>query len=215
MTVARPFQFDTVFDDGGHVIAAAPPRPKRHFTPEELEAARAQAFAEGQASSVAQAEAAAARALAELAEAARHGLSALAAVAHTHKEGCAALAEACAKRIADAALDAFPEAALRAALEALVREVESAPRLVLRVRSADDKLRAALDDTATNLGFAGAIVVREEPTAPAAAGFALEWPDGRAVFDPEAAAARIHEALASALAAEGLHGDRLTPSQEH
>jgi flagellar assembly protein FliH len=211
-TGARPFQFDTVFDDGGDVIAVAPPRPKRHFSPEEVEAVRAHAFAEGQASSMAQAEAAAAQALAELAEAARHGLSALAAVAHAHKEGCAALAQVCAGRIADAALEAFPEAPLRAALEALTREVESAPRLMLKVRSADDKLRAALEGTAADVGFAGAIVVREEPGAPAA-GFVLEWPDGKAVFDPAAAATRIDDALASALAAEGLHGDRLTPEE--
>ena len=43
----RKFAFDTVFDDNGGV-AYAPPRVKKTFTPEEVEAAKAQAYAEGE-----------------------------------------------------------------------------------------------------------------------------------------------------------------------
>ena len=38
--------------------------------------------------------------------------------------------------------------------------------------------------------------------------------DGRAAFDPTDAAARIGEALATALAAEGLHAEPLLPASE-
>jgi len=41
----------------------------------------------------------------------------------------------------------------------------------------------------------------------ARAAFVFDWGDGRAVYDPEAAIARITDALNAALAAEGLHGD--------
>ena len=40
-TPHRKFGFDTVFDDRGGV-AYAPPRVKKHFTAEEVEAARAE-----------------------------------------------------------------------------------------------------------------------------------------------------------------------------
>src|SRR5947207_1892108 len=50
------------------------------------------------------------------------------------------------------------------------------------------------------------------------AAFLLDWGDGRAAFDPEAAAARVGAALEAALAAEGLHAEALpipvTPTSE-
>ena len=54
----------------------------------------------------------------------------------------------------------------------------------------------------------GQIVARADPDLPRAA-FTLDWGDGRAAFDPEAAAARVAAALDAALAAEGLHGEAL------
>ena len=50
----KRFTFDTVFDDRGGV--SAPPRVKKSFTLEELEAAKAEAYAAGEQSAVAQAE---------------------------------------------------------------------------------------------------------------------------------------------------------------
>ena len=41
----------------------------------------------------------------------------------------------------------------------------------------------------------------------AAAAFVFDWGDGRAAFDPAAAAERVAEALNAALAAEGLHAE--------
>ena len=68
---ARPFTFDTVFDGDAVIVA---PRPKRAFTPEEVEAVRAEAFAAGERSAVARTEAEAAAALAQVAAAAREAL---------------------------------------------------------------------------------------------------------------------------------------------
>ena len=49
------------------------------------------------------------------------------------------------------------------------------------------------------------------PAALPMAAFVLDWGDGRAAFDPEQAAARVAEALSTALAAEGLHAEPLIP----
>ena len=50
----RPFAFDTVFDDSGGV-AYAPPVRRKHFSAEEIEAARQAGYAEGERSAVARA----------------------------------------------------------------------------------------------------------------------------------------------------------------
>lgn len=208
MSNARPFAFDTHFDDAGVVIATAPavPRPKRIYTPEEVEAIRAEAYRQGEAAALASAQAVQARATADLAQAAQSGLSALAQVAHNHRVDAAALAMACGKAIADAALLAFPQAPLEAALEALAREFDEAPRLVLRVPPGSEALAEAAEQVARDIGFPGQIAVRQDGGMPRAA-FTIEWADGSAVFNPEATAARIADVISAALAAERLHAD--------
>lgn len=205
MTYAR-FSFDTEFGANG-VVVREPVRPKQTFSAAELTAAKAEAFAAGERSALARAEAEAASALSALATTAQGALSTLAAVAHEHKAGAAVLALAAARRIADAALERFPEAPAAAALEALAREVEASPRLLLRAPPQHEaRLREAAEQAALHAGFAGALVVKADPSLPGAA-FVYDWGDGRAAFDPDAAAGRIAEATATALAAEGLHGE--------
>ncbi|MDQ7812365.1 MAG: hypothetical protein RDU12_06610, partial [Brevundimonas sp.] len=99
---------------------------------------------------------------------------------------------------------------LQAALEALGQEIDSSPRLVIRAGELDDANRARIERLCADAGFSGVVAFREEPGAPPAA-FQLEWADGRAAFEPEAAFARMREALDSALAAEAGHADTLTP----
>src|ERR1700722_15211379 len=101
-TPHRKFPFDTVFDNDGDVTYAAP-RPKRAFTPDEVDQARAEAFAEGERSTVARADEQAAAALAEIALSVKAALGALARVAHEHRTACAELALACGRTIAGAA----------------------------------------------------------------------------------------------------------------
>ncbi len=208
-----PFGFDTVFDDAGAVAFQPMPR-KKLWTPEEVEQVRAAAYADGERSAVARAEADAADALADIASAARSAMTALAGVAHEHRVGSAGLALAAARCIADAALDRFPDAPVSAALEALAREVEAQPRLTVRVATGlEERVQAALDQTATAIGFQGQIIARADAALPPAA-FVLDWGDGKAAFDPMAAAARVAAALDAALASEGLHAEPLIPANE-
>ena len=200
----RPFTFDTVFD-AGRVIA--PARAKTSYTPEEVRAAEAAAYAEGQASAVARAELDAAGALAAARAHIAAALEGLRALAHEHRTASAELALACGRAIAGEALVRFPEAAATAALDALAREIETEPRLLVRCApDRAERLAGALEAAASGAGFAGAVLVKPDP-AYADAAFLFDWGDGRAAFDPAAASARVGEALAAALAAEGLHAE--------
>lgn len=206
-TPHRKFAFDTVFDDRGG--SYTPPKVKKNFTIEEVEAAKAQAFAEGERSAVARAEQEAAHALGEVAQAVQQAFSSLTHVAHEHREGSAMLALACARKIADAALTHFPEAPIVAALEALAREVEAQPRIFVRVSpELEERTQQALENVATQIGFQGQIVARADG-AMAPAAFTFDWGDGRAAFDPDGAAQRVAETLEAAIAAEGLHAEPL------
>ena len=204
------FKFDTVFEATGRVIAASP-RPKRSYTAEEVEQIRRTAEAAGEARALASVANRQAEALAVIARAVQQALPGLAGVAHQHRVGSAELALACGRAIAGAALEAAPQAPVRAALTALAREVEAAPRLII---SADadlaDGLQAVLEETAQAAGYAGAVQVRVSGALGPNA-FTLDFGDGSASFDPAAAAERVSQALHAALAAEGLHAEPLIP----
>ncbi len=207
------FGFDTVFDQAGE-IAFALPRPKRTYSTDEVEVISQAARAEGERIALAGVAARQADALAQIVVACGQALPRLAEVAHSHRVGSAELALACARAIAGGALDRFPEAPVRAALESLAREIEAAPRLVV---TADPELaaglQAVLEEAAAASGYQGAIAVRsDQGLGPHA--FTLDFGDGSATFDPEAAAERVTQALHAALAAEGLHAEPLIPGAE-
>jgi flagellar assembly protein FliH len=206
----QKFSFDTVFDAQGGVAYAAP-RPKRTYSAEEVERVRGEAYAEGERAALASIAARQQTALAMIAAACQQALPSLAAVAHDHRVGSANLALACARGIAGAALERFPQAPLQAALASLAHEIEAAPRLTVSAApELVERIQGELDAIAANIGFAGAIQVRPDAGF-AAHAFTLDFGDGQAAFDPEAAAGRVAAALEAALAAEGLHAEPLIP----
>ena len=208
--ILEKFGFDTVFDGGGNVTQSTP-RPKRFFSAEEVETLRARAFAEGEQKALGEMAALQARALADIARAAEAALGGLAQVAHAHREGSAALALACGRAIAGEVLEMFPKGALQKALESLAREIESEPRLMVAVSPGQSAgLQEVLSATAAVSGFAGQILVREDAGLTGAA-FTLDFGDGSASYDPDAAAQRVWDALKAALATEGLHAEPLDP----
>jgi flagellar assembly protein FliH len=204
------FLFGTVFDPAGEVVSTMP-RPRRSYTADEVEAIRKAAEAAGETRALAGVANRQAEALAVIARATQQALPGLAGVAHSHRIGSAELALACARAIAGAALDKFPQAAVRAALEALAREIEAAPRLIV-TGDADlvDGLQAVLEETAQAVGYPGSIQVRAGAGA-APHAFTLDFGDGSASFDPAASAERVSQSLHAALASEGLHAEPLIP----
>ncbi|WP_162997973.1 MULTISPECIES: flagellar assembly protein FlbE [Brevundimonas] len=207
---ARPFAFDTEFDATGRVVASgAPIRPvKRTYLAAEVDALVAQARAEARAEALAEAESMRSMALGEIGRAACEAAATLTAVALAHRADSAALAMAAARTMAGGALERCPEAPLSTAIEALAQEIGGAPRLVIRTAGLDEDARSQIEAACDQAGVGGQVVFRDEPGM-ATAAFILEWPDGRAEFDPEAVAGRVNEALAAALAAENGHGEPL------
>lgn len=209
----QKFSFDTEFDAQGGVAFAAP-RPKRLFPIEEVEQIRAAAYADGERAAMASIAAQQAAALSQIAGACAQALPRLAEVAHEHRQGSAALALACARAIADSALEKFPQAPVLAALETLAREIDAQPRLVVSADPAlAENLQGLLEETARGLGFEGAVVVKPDGAFGRHA-FTLDFGDGQAAFDPAQAAGRVTLALEAALAAEGLHAEPLIPGSE-
>ena len=212
MNTVRKFDFDTVFDGEGEVLSAPVPR-KAFYTPGEVEQVRLEAFAEGQKAALQQAELEQAQCLEGIRFAVERALPLLARAAHQHRAGAAELALAAARKIADSALEQFPEAPVKAALEALSNEVQGHPRLLVRTpERLLERIQAVLDTTAEAVGFPGQVTAVADPRLEGAA-FVFEWGDGKAAFDPEQAAQRVTAALHAALASEGLHAEPLIPAQ--
>jgi len=209
----QKFAFDTEFDAKGGVAFAAH-RAKRLFPAEEVEQIREAARAEGERTALSSVAAQQASALSQIAAACNQALPRLAEVAHEHRQGSAALALACARAIADTALDKFPEAPVQSALEALAREIDAQPRLVVSADPAlAEALKGVLEETARGLGFEGAVVIKPDGAFGPHA-FTLDFGDGQAAFDPAQAAERVNQTLIAALAAEGLHAEPLIPGSE-
>ncbi|HWE47032.1 MAG TPA: flagellar assembly protein FliH [Caulobacteraceae bacterium] len=206
MTQPRPFSFDNDFGDQER---RSPDRKKRVYMADEVDAIRASARNEGEGATSARAKQIEAQALADIADACRQALTTLTEVAREHRRGSAELALAAARKIAGGALEHLPEAPIKAALETLGREIESQPRLVIRIADPGDALRASIEAAVADAGFAGQVAFRADPEASSQAAFVIEWSDGRAAFDPDEVALRIAQSFEAALAADGAHGEAL------
>lgn len=209
-SIARPFVFDTEFDAAGTVVTASSYRPaKRNYLAAEVDALIAQARLEAREAALAEVESLRALAVVEISQALAAAVPALAQVAQNHRAQSAELALAAGRVLSAPALERFPEAPLKAALEALGQEVDASPRLVIRSAGLDETGRAQIESLCADAGFSGLVAFRDEPQWSAAA-FALEWADGRAEFDPAATERRMADVLTAALAAEGGHAENLT-----
>jgi flagellar assembly protein FliH len=174
-----------------------------------VEAARVQGYAEGQRTATAKAQSDVAAALSDATLAIRQAMTALTALAQDHRTNSARLALAVGRAIAGAALDAFPEQPVIAALEALGREIEAQPRLIVRTGLGQaENLSQILSKAAEAAGFTGQVMVKTDSNLQPAA-FSFDWGEGRAAFDPEATTARVIAALEQALAAENAHAEPL------
>jgi flagellar assembly protein FliH len=211
MTQSQPrrFSFDASFDGPN----AAAPRYKRAYSPDEVEAIRAEAYAEGQSSAAIRAEQETAAAMGVIAQCARQAIATLSETVHRHRSESARLALAAGRAIAGAALERFPEAPLTDALSALSRELEGEPRILVQAAAHDPAmLEARLHEAAARAGLEGRIVFQPQQGGHPSS-FSFDWGGGKAEFDPEAAARRVAEALETALAVEGHHAEA-TPNPE-
>ena len=208
--IRRPFVFDTEFDADGAVVRPSAWTPaKRSYLPAEVEALVAQGRLEARQQALGEIENIRALALSNVAQAVASAMPTLRGAAQSHREQAAGLAMAAARAIGGAALDRFPQAPLKAALEVLAQEIDASPRLVVRAAGLDDAARSLIEQACADSGFTGVVAFRDEPGM-AQAAFQLEWAEGRADHDPQQSAERVAEALNAALAAEAGHAETLT-----
>ncbi|EGF91435.1 protein flbE [Asticcacaulis biprosthecium C19] len=202
----KKFEFGTVFGDGGRVLAEQQ-REKKAYTPDEVEAIRAQAYADGETSAQARAQMAQAAAIQALADAAHQGLGTINDSVNHYKRACVDLALICAQKIAAESLAHFPQAPVVATLEALGQEIETTARLVVHANNPSEELKAAAMEAGAYAGFAGQIQFRDKPSFPKGA-FEILWSDGRAEFNPQQVVEALEKALHEALDADAYHQSR-------
>lgn len=175
----------------------------------EIAARCAAAFAEGREAGRREAEASREQALA-------HGLSHMAAELQTlfgriaelrarTERDAARIAVAVARKLSQALIAREPLAEIEALIAECLRSQQQEPRLVVRVAaSLLDPLRARLDALAAQSGFAGRLILIDDPALDLG-DCRIEWPDGGA----ERRLAEIDAAISSAL---GRYLDRSAPS---
>lgn len=195
----QKFTFDRRFDSaspaGGHGFGSAS-KTKRFFTPEEMEAAKTEAYERGRGSLEAIAAQSQSMALSQLAEAAMTALNALDQMAAEARAEALSTGLMAARRIADAALSRYPLDTLEETIAHCLAQAANEPRVVIRIGGdVADALKARIDALADSIGFAGRIIVTADPRL-SRADCRLEWSDGGAERNAADVADRIEAVLA-------------------
>ncbi len=197
MANIRKFAFDTEFSPDGAILRASPTR----LSPEEIEAERKAAYANGAQDATAKAEREAAAALQALADAASAVLTRLDAESQAMREEATRVALAAARKIAGAALDAFGEERAVAAIESAMDALRHQPRLLVKLApEAAELLKPRIEQMVDSHAYAGAVLVRAEANLKKGE-VVIDWSDGVVAMKPEDAAARIDALVEAALAA--------------
>jgi flagellar assembly protein FliH len=184
---ANKFNFDTVFGEDGEIVRATPrQRPKTSFSPEEVEAIKQDAFAQGSQNAEAAASAAVARALSQAASQAAKLLERQDAGLAAIRAEASALALSAARRIAGHALSHYPLIEIERMIAGVLHDYHGHPRLVLRVPPAlAQPMQARLPQLIEAEGFTGRVTIVGEP-ALRGADCRIEWADGGVERDTNA-----------------------------
>ncbi len=196
MAQLKKYAFDTEFAPDGAIVREA----RGRLTPEQIEAARADAYEHGRQDSVAQAERQAAAALEALSNAAAAILTRLDGESRAMRQEAAHIALVAARKIAGEALDAFGIERAAAAIEAAMDTLRHHPRLIVKLSpDAAQSLQPRIAAMSETHAYAGAILVRAEPGMDAGE-ICIDWSDGIIAISPEDAAERIRGLIETALA---------------
>ncbi len=195
----RRYAFETVFDADGAILSEGAAAPM--YSAADLERERAAGFEAGRQSEAVRVEAETVATLAAIAQSTARLCERTTADRRAMAEDAARLALVAARKVAGAALAAFGEDRVVAALDAAFETFVHAPRLVVRVGPDMDRLRTRLEDVARDHGFPGTLVVRVE------AGLqqgdvSIDWGEGAMSVSSEEAFRRIDEVIAATLSVE-------------
>lgn len=201
MSNFRKYAFDTEFAPDGKIMVELPKR----ITPEQMQAAIAEAYEKGKNDATAQAERRTAAALEAIADAASAVLTRLDAESHAMRVEAARIAMAAAQKISGAALDGFGIERAAQAVEATMDALRHQPRLVVKLPpDMAEQLKPRITQMCETHAYASAVLVRAEPGLKNGA-VVIDWSDGVITMDPDDAARRIEELIEAALAANEAH----------
>lgn len=167
------FDFDTEFDENGEILREGESF-KRFFTQDDVDAARMWGVEEGREME----EGRCAQSLQAIASQMQLILARLAVESEALRTEAATLAIAAARKIAGAALDAYPADTIEQLAAEAVMDLRSEPRFTVRCNpDLVEMLVERLDKSARDAGYEGAIVVRGE-AGMNGADVRLEWGAG-------------------------------------
>lgn len=197
MKNATKFTFDTVFDDGNDVVAdAARGRRRRSLSETEIEALRAEARAEGMRDGEVIALEAIAAGARDAIGAIEQALAKMAQERLSLHEQASGLAFILARKLAHAALAAFPQAEVEIALREAMHQAIGEPRIVLKAAPAvADALASRIQQIAQEEAYDGRVQVSPDPSL-RRADCRIEWRGGGA----ERAESAIETALEQLIA---------------
>jgi flagellar assembly protein FliH len=178
-------EFEPMF--GGRVGASAMPQRRKVLTDEDVAAARAEGFAQGQAQTNGEIDRSASESLRAIAGMMQMMLGRLSQEAQSLRVDAADVAVAAARVVAGSALDAFGEEAIADIVATATAQLRQTPRLVVRVApNLVESIEQRLISCAREAGFSGEIAVRGDEAA-ASGDCALDWGDGTITYNREAA----------------------------
>ena len=200
--MSERFLFDQEFDANGR---ARPRARAETFDEDDLAAARAQAYADGEQAGMAAAasgvEANAAQVLERIAESLQGTAQDFTSFAEDWRRDTADIAVSIGRKLAMKLIAEQPMAEIEAMVLDCVGQLREEPRLVIRVSGAvADAIRDRIDHIATRTGFEGHLVVLPDETM-TDQDCRIEWAQGgieRSVEDTEAAINRAVDAFMAA-----------------
>lgn len=212
---ASKFNFDTVFGEDGEVVRAAPrQRAKTTYSPEEVEAIKQEAFAQGSQNAEAAANAALAKALTLAATHVAHLIQRQDSACATIRAEASALALAAARRVAGHALTHYPLAEIERMIAAALHDYHGEARLVLRVSPGlAPAMQAQLPKLIEADGFAGRVVVAPDANLHGA-DCRIEWTGGGLERDVNTIFAAMEAEIERWHAAEAAASTQSAPGTE-
>ncbi len=193
----QKFKFDVEFRPEGDLISnAARARQRKVHTQEELDAMLSRARHDGMKVGQVRAAEAVAAAVQELCNVVHESADSAKAQLEELRRDAAGLALICAKKLAQQAVSALPEADVEAALREAIHQAITEPRIVLRASpSVVSAIKDKLDELARDSGYEGRIVA--SPEADMKGGDCrIEWRGGGAERSIDHLEAAIGEVIA-------------------
>ncbi len=202
MPQAVKFEFDRDFS-GREVVRTPKQRKKTRWNEEEVEAIRAEAYAEGEAAGRESEAAEAARQVsasaATLVEQAKQLVTTLSSEHAMLRDEAAAIALVTARKLVPALMATAPTKEIEAVVADSLALMRDAPRVVVEIAPEHvSELEPLLNETAAGQGFEGNLVVRANENI-GAGDVRLLWDGGEIVRDTPALEARIEQIIADYL----------------